>query len=1114
VRTSVKQGTQRLSQLRRSSGTARSGPPGSGDTLRPVSGGERTSTLTVLFTDLVGSTALMAMLGEVPFNELRRQHFSQLAGAVAADGGTLVKTTGDGVIAVFPSAVDAVRCAVAIQQLTERQARGEGVALTVRVALTLGEVSVEENDVFGGPVIEAARLVDLADGGSIVVTGLVRAVTGSRAGVHFDEAGPVSLRGLPEPVPTFLVSWGPMKGDIPFPALLAAAPRVDFVGRGSELADLRRRWDAAADGHRQAVLLAGEPGVGKTRLAAELARTVHTDGAIVLAGRCDEGLGVPYQPFVEALRHLVGHTSRSFLVPRLGRLAGELTRLLPDIADAIPGLPPPLRSDPETERYRLFDAVAAWLAATSRTDPVLLVLDDLQWAARPTLLLLRHVMRSLEPMRVLVVGTYRDTELDRDHPLAELLADLRPDPTVDRLPLHGLDPEGVAAFMRSASGHQLAAEDVDVVRAVHAETQGNPFFVGEVLHHVAESGGLYRLGRGRPAARVVEALGIPEGVREVVRRRLARLSPAANRVLSLGALAGEEFDLTVLGTAGNFEEETLVSAIDEAIRSRLVDEDAQPLPRYRFTHALVRATLSEDVSAGHRALHHRRLGEAIEAVHADRLDDHLSALAYHFCRAHPLGQDTRAVGYAKRAGDAALELLAHDQAVAHFEQALEVLERSDITADENQTRLRCDVLIGLGEAQRRIGDARYRETLLEAARLAADTTDAGRLTAATLANHRGFFSLTNEVDTDRVAMLEAALAAVQADDSELRARLLVTLAGELVFSPEHDRRHHLVSEALEIARRTGSLTTLGDVLARGYVPTFTTLDIGGLQQHTKELAEVAERLEDPALAFWASTWGFMTTVLIGDLGAAEQLIARSTAIADGLGQPFFRWIATFGRAHLGRILGRLEEAEATAWESLELGRAAGAPDAFGMFGIQLFWIRYDQGRLDEVLPMFDKTLSRRRRAPLPLAAYALALCEVGRRDEARPIFDELAATGFAMPFAWIFAATILAEVAAALGDVDGCRVLYEGLRPHHRLMATNGAATTGPVAHFLGLLAAQLGRQEASAGHFEEAMALEERLGASVFLARTRREYHRVLGSNGAVPRVESVVPEPGAAAP
>ncbi|HKY75966.1 MAG TPA: AAA family ATPase [Acidimicrobiia bacterium] len=211
---------------------------------------------------------------------------------------------------------------------------------------------------------------------------------------------------------------------VPLPALLRGMGRV-FVGRERELGELEQRWKEASAGELRLALVAGEPGVGKTRLAGEMAARLHARGATVLAGSCGEDLGVPYQPFVEALRHQVDHTPADGLAGRLGRYPGELVRLMPELADIVPALPPPLRSDPETERYRLFDAVGSWLAHASGAEPVLLVVDDLQWAAKPTLLLLRHVARFTEPMRVLVLGTYRDTEITRRHPLTEAIADFR-----------------------------------------------------------------------------------------------------------------------------------------------------------------------------------------------------------------------------------------------------------------------------------------------------------------------------------------------------------------------------------------------------------------------------------------------------------------------------------------------------------------------------------------------------------------------------------------------------------------------------------------------------------------------------------------------------------------
>jgi predicted ATPase len=243
-------------------------------------------------------------------------------------------------------------------------------------------------------------------------------------------------------------------GAVPVPALLRGMGRV-FVGREQELGQLEQQWQAVSAGERRLVFVAGEPGVGKTRLAGEVAAGVHALGATVLAGSCAEDLGVPYQPFVEALRHLVDHTPGDQLGGCLGRYPGELVRLLPELAEALPALPPPLRSDPETERYRLFDAVGSWLASSSRCEPVLLVVDDLQWAAKPTLLLLRHVARFPEPMRVLVLGTYRDTEISRRHPLAEAVADFRRMPGFVRLSLGGLDRTGVVAFMEEAAGYSL-----------------------------------------------------------------------------------------------------------------------------------------------------------------------------------------------------------------------------------------------------------------------------------------------------------------------------------------------------------------------------------------------------------------------------------------------------------------------------------------------------------------------------------------------------------------------------------------------------------------------------------------------------------------------------------
>jgi DNA-binding SARP family transcriptional activator/tetratricopeptide (TPR) repeat protein len=1062
---------------------------------------------TFLFTDLVGSTELLARLGDDAAEELRRTHFALLRRTVAEAGGQEVKSLGDGLMVTFASPLAALGCAVAIQRaIAEHNAGHPDPGLVVRVGLHAGEPVRAEDDYFGTTVVVARRLCDLARGGQILASELLAGLVSSRGGFRFHPLGRLALKGLPDPVPAVDVDWRPGVAlptlapgvaepppPIPLPGLLTGAGRV-FVDRESELDRLRVGWKEARAGRRRVLLVGGEPGVGKSRLAAALAGEVGAAGAVVLAGRCDEDLGVPYQPFVEAFRHLVDHTPDPHLVPRLGRFGGELIRLVPELAERIPGLPPPLRSDPETERYRFFDAVAAWVSATSSDAPVLLVLDDLQWAAKPTLLLLRHVVRSPASMRLLVVGTYRDTELGPANPLSELLADLRRDGAVERLSLSGLDEAGVLAVMERAAGHDLDEEEREVAHAVHQETEGNPFFVWEVLRHLAETGAVVRREGRWVTERPVAELGIPEGVRDVVGRRLSRLSEGANRMLAAGAVAGTEFDLPVLQAATGVGEETLLSAVEEAVGARLVTEAPGGASRYRFAHALVRATLYDGLSAARRTMLHRRLVEAIESIHDARLDDYLPALAHHCARgAAPGSQEmVKAVAYATRAGDRALAQLAHDEAVVWYRQARELLDASGPSVDEVR---RCELLISLGEAQRRAGDPGYRETLLAAAHQAQELEDPVRLARAALANSRGVFSLASEVDADRVTVLEAAIQALGSRDAGLRARLLITLAAELEFSANLEQRRRLTTEALAEARRLGDPHTLGYVLATGYFPTVALLDVDLLEDNATQLVAVGEQLGDPALRFWGAGWGCVTGVIVGDLPAARRQVDAALRLAEELGQPFMRWTAMFANANLSLIAGRLSEAEALAQAAFDVAQAAGLPDAFRNYGGQLFWIRYEQGRLEELLPLLGRAVQRQGPFTLARAAFCLALCDLDRPEEARPVFAELTATGFALPLGstFLYGMAMLAEVSARLGDAETAPLLLALLAPHHALVATSGGGSSGPVAHYLGLLATTLGRHDAAEAHFEEAARIEDRMGAPAWLARTRLEWARML---------------------
>jgi len=1068
--------------------------------------------VTFLFTDLVGSTELLDSLGEDAAEDLRRTYFSLLRQAVADAGGEEVKNLGDGLMMVFSSPLAALRCSVAIQEaIAEHNRSTVQHGLRVRVGLHAGEPVRAENDFFGTAVVVAKRLCDRAEGGQILASGLVADLVGSRGGYRFASLGPLTLKGLASPVPTVALEWqgpeaeheeleraGEPQGALPMPALLTEMGRL-FVGRDPELKQLERLWMEAEAEEPRLAFLSGEPGVGKTRLAGEFARRVHSNGSTVLAGRCDEDLGVPYQPFVEALHHFVQHTAPTQLGRRLGRGAGELVRIYPELAERLRGLAPPLRSDPETERYRLFEAVAAWLAAASTNQPVLLVLDDLQWATKPTLLLLRHVMRSAEPRRLLILGIYRDTELAADHPLVELLADLRRRPGVERLGLSGLDETDVVRFMTRAAGHDLDDEVLGLARIIHTETEGNPFFVREVIRHLTETGGIEqrdgRWGTRLPAGELV----VPEGIREVVGRRLGRLSGDANHALRVAAVVGPEFDLPVIGAAGELGDETLLSALEEAMAARLVVEVPGPMPRHRFTHALVRGTLYGSLSTARRVTLHRKVAEAIEALHPAS-DDHLPALAYHWARAAaPAAETDRAVSYATRAGDRALAQLAHDEAAAYYASALELLDASGADADDPR---RLELLISRGEAQRRAGDPSHRETLLEAAHLAEQRGDGPALARAALANSRGnMYSAAFSVDTARVAALEAAIDAMGRGDLALRARLLANLGLELCWEADPRRRMALSDEALGAARELGDHRTLAHVLlARDY--TITAPDnVDERLAATTELLALAEVLEDPVVTSRALTLRLKAAMELADLAEVERCLARNQALVTDLGQPGLTWSVMVQHAGLTLLRGDLATAEAEILAAYEHAMATGQPDAAIFFIAQHFLLRLDQGRLPEIEETLRQVVERTG-SPGVKAAYGNGLAEADRWHEAGEIFDELAATGFAAPpnnVLWLRSATECACLCARLGKAASAPTLRSMLEPYadQLVVVAQGGAVSGSVAYYLGLLATTTTDWNDAEAYFTASAAIYERMGAPTWLARTQLEWGRMLLARG-----------------
>ena len=1055
--------------------------------------------VTILFTDLVGSTALSQDVGDTAADNVRREHFNVLRQAIGRTGGTEVKSIGDALMVSYPAAADAIAGAVAMQQGVDvHNRRSAGVRLAMRVGISAGDATFEDGDWFGTPVVEASRLCTAAEGGQILVTDIVRVLAGSRAEHELRSVGEIVAKGLTAPITTCEVVWAPVSEresesrSVPLPPVIDQVDTFAFVGRSAERDTLVDAWKDVVAGGRRVVLIAGEPGIGKTRLVKEVCRLAHDHGGLVLWGGCEEDLGIPYQPFAEALRWYATAGPIDDLRELLGTLGGELIRLIPDLDRLVPGLAAPVNADPETERYRLFESVVELIASLSARMPVLLVLDDVHWAAKPTLLMLRHLLRASNELRVLIVATYRDTDLDRTHPLAEMLADLRREPSVERLALIGLDEQGVTEFLERTAGHALDDPGRALAVAVHAETEGNPFFIGEVLLHLVESGAIVFHDGRYTVARALDDVGIPEGVREVIGRRLSTLDPATNEVLSAASVIGREFEVGLLTTLSEGGEETVLDALEAAERTGLVSAVPGRAAQYRFSHALVRSTLYDELTTSRRLRLHRAVARAL----AERPDapSRLPELARHFSECAALGEIDRAVEYCKRAGDAARAEVAFEEAAGYYERALGALE----LADEPDPATRADLLRAAGTALVTITDPRGRDLLYSAAEIARDLGDPARLADAAISLHRD--ASTREmlrVDEPMVALLEEALNAVDDGDLARRALLTSALVPELLWSPDLARRQTLAADALDLARRAGDDHVLARVLAQqsfGYDNTDPQI-VGRYAAESAEIIGLATTLNDPVLLFGAYTHRILGSIWVGDRAMLDTDLDAIEALAARLRQPAIEFRARTLRTAQTLISGRLDDAEQQIAALGDYVAAHGLTQP-GTIGVLTFRLHYERGRLADFEPFLLQLVADQASIVTWRVALISVYASTDRLDDARDHLQMLAADDFAIiprDVLWVVSIAGIARIAGLAGELDIAQRAYDYMLPFRGVTAVTGQSAEQPVALSIGTAAAALGRFDDAEQLYAEAIDLAQRLGAPTFVAATRVQWAQTL---------------------
>jgi DNA-binding SARP family transcriptional activator/tetratricopeptide (TPR) repeat protein len=850
-------------------------------------------------------------------------------------------------------------------------------------------------------------------------------------------------------------------GGITFPpALRLESGDEAFVGRAGCLDRLRERYARARAGRRQFVVVCGEPGIGKTRVAAEFAREAHDAGAIVLYGRSDPETLVPYQPFVTAIGAYVTECGDAALARERGPDLSELSRLIPSLARRLPELREPLAVEPEMRHYRLFNAVVNVLAFVAHERPVVLVLDDLHWGDRSTALLLHHAIHEIHEAKLLILGTVRDVEGYSSDLLADLLA--QPRREFLRITLGGLDAAEIGELIAARQGRDAGD---GAVGALQRATSGNPLLLEETLKVLAGS---------ELSERAVQSVGVPEGVKHMLGRRLARLSDTAQRVLADASVVGAEFGVPVVEAVTDVPAELVIPALEDAEAAGLVRDAGD---RFTFSHALVRETLLEAQSTPRRRRLHQKIGEALE----DSPAVHPATLAHHFIES---GEPGRALPYTLAAGRRAQEALAHEDAAGHFERALQLLG----PADER----RCAVLLELGRVQLRQGTPAARATFRRAFELAGGAPEPMALAALGLASR---YTEVGVVDTEGISMLDAARVAV--GPGTLHVELTARLADSLHFAGDPGESERLSRQALEMARTIGDPHALAAALESRHAALLSIEHLDERLRLSSDLVELAEREGERELMALGRHWRIYDLLEAERMADAQRQREALNALADELRQPLYQHFAAGWDVVWAHMDGHVDEIEALAQRFYDLGVKGQARDTETIYRAQIIALR----RRQERLPDFVTTVLAAVEAHPNLHAWraVLPLTHLAAGDPAAAVaeFEWLAHDAFSRvrrDMFWLTTTCVLAETCALLRDSDRAAVLYEQLEPFcNRSVQVTQAANWGSVERFLGLLAATLGRWEAADAHLESAIAKNAACGNVAAASLVRRDLAKVL---------------------
>jgi class 3 adenylate cyclase len=885
-----------------------------------------------------------------------------------------------------------------------------------------------------------------------------------------------------------------------------------FIGREAETRELRALVDEALAGRGRVAMVVGDQGIGKSRLAAEVETYAELSGATLLRGRSTEREGAPaYWPWVQAIRSYVRGLDADTLRAQLGTGVSDVAQIVSEVRERIPGLPESEPLDLEQARFRLFDSVTSFLLNASHGEPIAIFLEDLHLADPSSLSLLEFLSREVSGARIFLLGTYRESDLEPGHPLLEVHASLSREPAYRRLRLGGLSEPEVKAFLEETAHQTMSTPDeLALVDAVLEESEGNPFFIEEILRHLIDSGAVYRRGdRWVSDARRVEDLGIPQGMKDAVARSLERLSPECRETLAAAAVIGREFSIPILQAVAGAEAGPLMARLQEGIDAAILQRTPDDVGGYRFLHVATRDALYEELTAATRAELHGAVGEALEEIYESRVEAHLAELARHFAEAGSAGAGSKAADYAWWAGERAVQLAAYDEAAAHYTRALRLFA----AGDDDPVR-RCELLLALGDAHWRAGASEEADrAFLSAADLARELSLPDQFARAAIGYGGGVggFSVADTAKERLIELLRAALGMLPARDSVLRARVMARLAVELrLYSSDREEPDRLSREAVEMADRIGDARIL---LLATYSRQWAVMGPDNLDvqmEAANEVIRLSRIVGDREMEFHGHHLRLIALLQMGKLPKVDAEIRESTRLAKELRQPRYEWQVTVFRGMRALLQGRFAEGKRLAETALAIGGKGVGEPSVPYFGAHAFIFNWAAGTLAELREggvVFADTYPN---SAWP-SAFTLLLCEIGELDEARARFNSLAADrfeGIRRDWNWLTAMATLSMTAYYLGDAERGAWLHELLTPYADCFVPilSGAASLGSAQVFLGDAAQAAGRLEEAVEHYERGLEANAAAGAAYFDSRICLHLAEALRGLGEEQRASEVI--------